>query len=79
MELNKDFEIPNYNAAIEAVKKAHVNISYIKFASWDIAIDENGEPNLIEVNFAGDMAVHQLTVGPAFGELTKEVLDKAIL
>ena len=79
VELNKGFAIPNYNDAIEAVKKAHVNIPYIKFASWDIAIDENGEPNLIEVNFAGDMAVHQLTVGPAFGDLTKDVLDKAIL
>lgn len=73
------FIIPNYKEAIEAVKMAHMNIPYIKFASWDIAIDENGEPNLIEVNFAGDMAVHQLTVGPAFGDLTKDVLDKAIL
>lgn len=79
VQLSDGYQIPSWDKVLETVKKAHHNIPYIKLASWDIAIDEDGDPTLIEVNFAGDWHVHQLTTGPMLGELTKEILDKAIL
>lgn len=79
VQLSNGYQIPSWEKVIDTVKRAHHNIPYIKLASWDIAIDEIGDPTLIEVNFAGDWHVHQLTTGPMLGELTKEILDKAIL
>lgn len=79
VQLSCGYQIPSWEKVLDTVKKAHHNIPYIKLASWDIAIDLDGEPTLIEVNFAGDWHVHQLTTGPMLGELTKEILDKAIL
>ena len=79
VQLSDGFMVPFWEKVLETVEKAHHNIPYIKLASWDIAIDEKGVPTLIEVNFAGDWHVHQLTTGPVLGELTKEVLDKVIL
>ncbi len=79
VDLSLGYQIPSWNQVLELIQKAHWNIPYIKLASWDIAIDEAGEPTLIEVNFAGDWHIHQLTTGPMLDGLTQEVLDKAIL
>ena len=79
VQLSNGYRLPSWEKVLDTVKRAHHNIPYIKLASWDIAIDEIGDPTLIEVNFAGDWHLHQLTTGPVLGELTKEILDKAIL
>ncbi|WP_405381813.1 sugar-transfer associated ATP-grasp domain-containing protein [Phascolarctobacterium sp.] len=79
VDLTKGYSIPCWDKVIETVERSHFHIPYIKLASWDIAIDECGDPILIEVNFAGDWHVHQLTVGPVLGELTQEILDEVIL
>lgn len=47
-----------------------------KLISWDLAVDENGEPMVIEVNLCyGGTDIHQIANGPLFGEKTEEVLD----
>ena len=79
VNLKEGYQIPYWDEVLRTVTKAHNNIPYIKLASWDIAIDEEGTPTLIEVNFAGDWHVHQLTTGPILGELTQEILDKSVL
>lgn len=43
-------KISDFTKVIEFAKKAHYNIPQCQFAGWDIAIDENGDPVLIEVN-----------------------------
>ena len=44
--------------------------------SWDLAIEENGDPLLIEFNVCyGELDFHQLCNGPIFKDLTREVLD----
>lgn len=43
-------KIVDFIKVIDFAKKAHYNIPQCQFAGWDIAIDENGEPVLIEVN-----------------------------
>ena len=45
--------------------------------SWDIAIDNNTDPILVEANFAnGQLDFHQLNNGPLFGNLTESILTQ---
>lgn len=71
------FKIPSYDKALELVKKAHPLIAHFRLVSWDIAIDDNGTPVLIEANMRkGGINFHQFNNGPLFGELTERVLDE---
>lgn len=71
------FEVPSYNRAIELVKKAAPIIPHFRLVSWDIAIDQNGEPLLIEANMRkGMINLNQFNNGPLFGDLTDRVLDE---
>lgn len=48
-----------------------------RLISWDIAIDENDSPVLIEANlFVGELEFHQLNNGPIFGEETEDILKE---
>ena len=52
-------------------------IPHFRLVSWDIAIDESGEPILIEMNSAyGGPELHQFSNGPIFGEDTEEILEE---
>ena len=50
-------------------------MAHFRLISWDVAIDENAEPVLIEANLQmGDIDILQPVNGPLFGELTDDVL-----
>lgn len=69
--------VPSYKKAVELVNKAHQMIGHFRLVSWDIAIDEVGDPVLIEANMRkGGINLNQFSNGPLFGELTESVLDK---
>ena len=70
----KGVKIPNYDRVIETVKKAHFQLPYFKIVGWDIAIDTDGNPVLVEYNIGGP-AVEQYFGGPIFGDLTEKVLQ----
>ncbi len=71
------YQLPAFDNAQEMVKKAHLCVPHFKMISWDVAIDEYGEPVLIEANFTdGEIDFHQLNNGPLFGEDTKEILNE---
>lgn len=69
--------IPNFDKCKELV----INLSnrflrISKLISWDLAVDEKGEPMIIEVNLCyGGTDIHQIANGPLFGDKTEEVLD----
>ena len=68
---------PNFLKVLETVKKLHQQIPHFRIASWDIAIDKDGDPVLVEVNLrAGELDFHQLNNGPLFGDDTKAILDE---
>lgn len=74
------FKIPSYDKALELVKKAHPLIGHFRLVSWDVAIDENGEPVLIEANMRkGGINFHQFNNGPLFGDLTETVLNEIFI
>lgn len=70
-------QIPGYKEALGMVLEAHSHVPRYGFISWDIAIDANACPVLIEPNFSiSGVREHQFCSGPMFGELTKDILDQ---
>lgn len=69
--------IPNYSDMLDEVKLMHWQLPLFRLLSWDIAINQEATPILIEVNMhSGQLDFHQLNNGPVFGEDTKAVLDE---
>lgn len=70
--------VPNFDKAIEAVKRCHMRVPMFGVASWDIAIDEAGEPVLIEYNVGGaGIDIHQYNNGPLYGKYRNRIISEA--
>ena len=74
----KGYEIVGYSKCCELVKSlAGRFCTTSKLLSWDLAVGEDGEPVVIEVNMTfGQVDFHQMCNGPMFGKLTQEVLSE---
>ena len=71
------YKVPSYENAIKLVIEAHPLIPHFRLVSWDIAIDKDGNPVLIEANMRkGGINLNQFNNGPLFGDLTEKVLDE---
>lgn len=69
------FEIPGFDKMQELIPLLHCQIPHFRMVSWDIAIQENGEPILVEANLCnGELDFHQLNNGPLFGDDTQRIL-----
>ena len=69
--------VPNFNKVKEFVIKMALRMSYFRLVSWDIALDANDDPILIEANLcSGGLNTHQLGNGPVFGDDTEEILKE---
>lgn len=79
-DLDMDIEqlhIPNFDKIIHTIKTEHSKLSHFRLVAWDFAINEDGEPLLVEFNIkAPGINNHQLIDGPLFGEYTDEVLNE---
>ena len=69
--------VPRYTDALALVKKLHVRMAHFKIIGWDIAIDRQARPVLIEFNTAPGQ--NQYSCGPTFGDLTEKVLTDVFL
>lgn len=57
-------------------RTCHNRIPDCKIVGWDIAIDSNDDPILIEANLSWPgITLEQLCTGPIFGDLTEEIID----
>lgn len=73
----EDVEIPNFSKVKDLIYKAHQYVPDFRLVSWDVSIDHEGEPVLIEINPAyGELDFHQLNNGPIFKEDTLEILSE---
>lgn len=72
-----DCTIQQMPEILSLVEKAHrESFSICKFIGWDIAINEKGEPIIIELNSSQPGVIgEQLVAGPIFGNRTQEVID----
>jgi hypothetical protein len=70
--------IPGFNKALDFVRENHRKyFPHIGFIAWDIAIDANGNPLLIEANINATM-IHRTQIviqQLIFGDRTDEVAD----
>lgn len=69
------FTVPNLEEVKKAVKSMHYRMPYVRMIAWDIALDENNVPNLIECNFCGYYQINEAVKGPLFAPLLDKMLD----
>lgn len=70
-------EVPSYEKAVQMVKRIAPTVPHFRLVSWDIAISDDAEPILIEMNPAyGELDFHQLNNGPIFKEDTEMILEE---
>lgn len=67
---------PNFNKIEEAVSELHENVFDFDLISWDMLLDKNSAPIMIENNLRlQDVNIHQTLNGPLFGDMTDQVLE----
>lgn len=74
----KDSLIVGYDKCEQLIRDISGRLaSTTPLISWDLAVDENGEPMIIEVNLTfGGVNIHQMCNGPIFGDMTEKILDR---
>ena len=73
----KNHKIINFQRVLETAKQLHYCIPWLGFCRWDITIDINGEPVVIEVEAPSEIFQQQVLYKEGFfGEYTEEILHK---
>lgn len=70
-------QLPNFETVCQTIKKCALKLPYARYVGWDIAINQEGIPVLIEINLkcpGGN--IMQIPNGPLFGEYTTEILNE---
>ena len=70
------YKVPCFDKAMDLVKRSHLQLPYFNLIGWDIAIEEDGTPVMIELNLNPDLS--QSANGPAFGEYTEMIIKDAM-
>lgn len=74
-DTNCDFaaleNVPSFTDAVQLCVAEHRNVLHHDLVSWDIAVDEQGEPVFLEYNFRGALWLYQMAAAsPLLGEYT---------
>ena len=67
--------IPNFQTICDTAKEMALHIPHLHLIAWDFALDQDGDPVLIEFN-ARSPGQSQETCGPTFMDLTDEILSE---
>lgn len=73
----KGFVIPSFDKVVALAKDLHLRLPYFSIVGWDFCVDSFGNPMMIEWNKAPELS--QTAHGPAFGDLTEEIVKYAML
>lgn len=71
-----NYLIPSFPQILDFVKSLHYRLPYFRLIGWDISVDTNGKPVMIEWNRSAELS--QVAHGPAFGDYTEEILARAL-
>lgn len=71
-----NYLIPSFPQVLAFVKSLHQRLPYFRLIGWDISVDTNGQPVMIEWNKSAELS--QVAHGPAFGDYTEEILATAL-
>ncbi len=67
------YQIPCFHKVLDLVRDMQLRMPYFNLIGWDMSVDANGNPAMIEWNRAAELS--QVAHGPAFGEYTEEILS----
>ena len=67
------YQIPCFSKVLDLVKEMQMRMPYFNLIGWDMSVDANGNPAMIEWNRAAELS--QVAHGPAFGAYTEEILS----
>ncbi|NUO10519.1 MAG: hypothetical protein HUU08_18000 [Candidatus Brocadia sp.] len=68
--------IPQFSTLLNFAKDLHRYLLYYNMVSWDLGLDKNGAPVLIELNLIYQgISFFQVHHGPLFGDFTDAILD----
>lgn len=70
------FVIPKFEEMKSLVKNWHNELPYAKLIGWDLAVDDNNDIVLVEIN-ASEPGLFQAATGPAFGEYIIDIFNDA--
>lgn len=68
----ENFQVPSFDKAIEMVKRLHLKLPFFNIVGWDVAIQEDGEPVLIEFNT--NPGLSQSAFKSGMGEYTERII-----
>jgi hypothetical protein len=72
----RDLQVPSMEKAEAYCKKQHLSFPYLRFVGWDLYIDEQAEPGLIEWNAVKpNLWQHEAYLGPLW---SASEIDEAI-
>lgn len=75
----QEIKIPEYEILLQELKKSHIEMPFFKLISWDIAVDKQGKPVIVEYNVIGQgINSLQVTGFPLFGINTEKVLKQCV-
>ena len=66
------YQLPSYDKAIDMVKRLHLKLPFFNIVGWDVAIQEDGEPVLIEFNT--NPGLSQSAFKSGMGEYTERII-----
>lgn len=70
----ENYQIPSYDKVIDMVKRMHMRLPYLNIVGWDVAIEENGNPILIEINT--NPGLSQSAFKSGMGEYTERIITE---
>lgn len=70
--LLEGYQVPSFDKAIEMVKRLHLKLPFFNLVGWDVAIQEDGEPVLIEFNT--NPGLSQSAFKSGMGEYTERII-----
>ena len=66
------YQLPSYDKVIEMVKRLHLKLPFFNLVGWDMAVQEDGEPVLIEFNT--NPGLSQSAFKSGMGEYTERII-----
>lgn len=72
----ENYQLPSFDLVLEKAKELHLSLPYFNLVGWDFSVNAQGVPIMVEFNRAPDLS--QVAHGPAFGDYTEEILQRAL-
>lgn len=70
-----DYKLPFFDKVVNLSLSMHRTLPYMNLVGWDISVDTDGNPVLIELNQYPDCELIQISHGPMFGEYTDSIME----